>query len=411
MKNHPPATRVIAGVLPAMALFATPALAQIATQTAPPPVPNAVAPAPEAPSPAAPDTPDRTKYQASLDAATGKTASDDAPAAAPVARAARSAARAAPARPAPVRPALPRAAPAATTPTPAVTEPVPVPAPSASAAAAAPVVDPVATAPAEPAATTPEASDNPAATAPVRSGTPNWVWLLAGLAGLAVIVLGIAALRRRRATTEWDEPVADAPYVETAPVAAEPAYDEPVAEHADVVAPEADEVAAMTEAAAPVAGRPWIELSLRPIRAGATDDAALVDLELTLANAGEVEATDVRVSTFMLGDATSAPTSMDQLLAAGHHGADVDAGAIAAGAGSRIDARLAVPRDGMDGATFQPLVGVDVRYTLPDGSQGRTAAAFTVGVADDTDTPTPIRLGGDMREDVSAALHGVPERV
>ena len=194
------------------------------------------------------------------------------------------------------------------------------------------------------------------------------------------------------------------------PAIAAPVFEEAIVERADVVTAEDADVAAMTEAAAPVAGRPWIELSLRPIRAGATEESALVDLELTLANAGEVGARDVRVSTFMLGDASDAPTDMDRLLASSHSGTEVDAGNIGAGEGSRIDARVAMPREGMDGATFQPLVGVDVRYTLPNGGEGRTTAAFAVGVDDETDDPTPLRLGGDIREDVSATLHGVPER-
>jgi hypothetical protein len=64
----------------------------------------------------------------------------------------------------------------------------------------------------------------------------------------------------------------------------------------------------------------------------------------------------------------------------------------------------------MFGATFQPVVVADVRYALPGGGHGRTAAAFVVGGDDGSDVPTPLRLGGDVREDVAAALHGVPER-
>lgn len=409
MNGTQTATRIIAGVLPAMALFATPAFSQdLQTQTAPPPIPTQAAPVPAEPAPApattAPAGDAQARYQASLDAATGRTASADAPAAAEPAARGRSATRstssvARAARPAPAPAAAVVAPPAAIAP--AATPPAPAAAPATAPVAAAP-------APATDAAATRTATTT-------TGGTPIWAWLAGGLAALAAVALGLFALRRRREDEgAWAE---DDAYVEpqamAAPVAAAPhAHDAPVVERAEVTDTAPADVAAITDAAAPVAGRPWIELSLRPVRAGATDEAALVDLELTLANAGAVTARDVRVSTFMLGDAAAAPTEMERLLAAGHAGTRVDAGAIEAGEGSRIDARLAIPREEMaDAATFQPVVVADVRYTLPDGAEGRTAAAFAVGVHDDAEEPTPLRLGGDMREDVAATLHGVPERV
>ncbi len=415
MNGTQTATRIIAGVLPAMALFATSAGAQeLQTQTTPPPVPSQAAPAQAAPAPepaapvaAAPATssPDaQTRYQASLDAATGRTASANAPAASE-----------APARRAVTRSTAPgsrTARPATVAPAAAPVAAAPVAVPSAPAPAAE-LAAPVAAAPAvAPAVTSGAPATQASEASTTTTGTPVWAWLVGGLAAIAAIALGIFALRRRREEdVEWVE---DDQYVDVQPVAmaAPLAADEPVVEHAEVVNPPLDEVAALTDGAAPVAGRPWIELSLRPLRAGATEESALVDLELTLANAGEVAAQDVRVSTFMLGDAADAPTEMDRLLAGGHAGTEVDAGAIGAGEGSRIDARLAIPREEMNGAsTFQPVVVADVRYRLPNGGEGRTAAAFTVGVHDDTEDPTPLRLGGDIREDVAATLHGVPERV
>lgn len=113
----------------------------------------------------------------------------------------------------------------------------------------------------------------------------------------------------------------------------------------------------------------------------------------------------------MLGDASDASGNFDGLLASGRGGTEVNAGEIGAGEGSRVDATLSVPRSDLDGSTFQPIVVADVRYTLPDGGEGRTAAAFTVGVNDGTDEPTPLRLGGDLREDVAATLHSVLQRV
>ena len=279
---------------------------------------------------------------------------------------------------------------------------------------------------AAPTATETAATETATAQTDAQSGgVPVWGWVLGAIAILGAIA-AFVGLRRRREENVWEEeavyeeptyvePVAAAPLaaapLAAAPVAAAPlANDAVVAEdHAEVVTPAADEVAAITAASAPVTGRPWIELSLRPLRADATSEIAIVDLELTLANAGEVEARDVRVSTFMLGDASDAPSDMEHLLANGHGGTEVSAGQIGAGEGSRVDATLAVPRDGLDGPTYQPIVVTDVRYTLPNGGEGRTAAAFAVGVDDGTDDPTPLRLG-DASDDVAATLHGVLER-
>lgn len=427
MKTNIVATRAVAGILPAMALFATPALAQDVAQPAAPPVmvpvaPPVVAPAPQAASPATggPSAEDRAKFEASAAAATGTAAAagEAAPAEATTRRATARPVAAPPAR-------VTRAAPVVAAPAAPVVA-VAAPEPSAPAATTAlpdapmttPIPEPTATAaPADTQATT---TDTATTETTESAGVPLWGWLLGGLALLAAIG-AFVALRRRREETVWEEeavayepvheqPVAAAPLA-AAPVAAEGRVTEVVAEdHAEVVTPAAEEVSAITAAAAPVTGRPWIELSLRPVRAGATDESAIVDLELTLANAGEVAARNVRVSTFMLGDATDAPTDIERLLAHGHGGTEVNAGEIGAGEGSRVDASLTVSRDGMNGPTFQPIVVADVRYTLPDGGEGRTAAAFAVGGDDGTDEPTPLRLGGDMREDVAASLHGVPER-
>ena len=429
MKPNPIATRALAGMLPAMALFATPAVAQDAAQPAAVPPPTVVIPTPPAPPAAEPAAPtaatgpsaeDRAKFEASAAAATGtaSTAAADAGPATETRRApARPAARAAAA---PARVTRAPAAPVAPTPVPAATTPA---APTAAAPLPdAPMTTPV---PEQPAAAAPAAADTSATdTTATQSttesgGVPVWGWVLGAIAILGAIA-AFVGLRRRREENVWEEeavyeepayvePVAAAPLA-AAPLAAAPVANDVVAEdHAEVAAPAADEVAAITAASAPVTGRPWIELSLRPLRADATSESAIVDLELTLANAGEVEARDVRVSTFMLGDASAAPSDMEHLLANGHGGTEVSAGQIGAGEGSRVDATLAVSRDGLDGPTYQPIVVADVRYTLPGGGEGRTAAAFAVGVNDGTDEPTPLRLG-DVRDDVAATLHGVLER-
>ncbi len=60
------------------------------------------------------------------------------------------------------------------------------------------------------------------------------------------------------------------------------------------------------------------------------------------------------------------------------------------------------------------MVHADARYTLPDGSEGRTHASFAVGVpAAESGELQPFltdRSSG-LRENVEARLYGEPERV
>ena len=61
-----------------------------------------------------------------------------------------------------------------------------------------------------------------------------------------------------------------------------------------------------------------------------------------------------------------------------------------------------------------PVVVADARYTLPDGSEGRTHAAFAVGLPEarpDDLAPFPVDRSSGLRENVEARLHGEPERV
>jgi len=55
----------------------------------------------------------------------------------------------------------------------------------------------------------------------------------------------------------------------------------------------------------------------------------------------------------------------------------------------------------------------DARYRLPDGSEGRTAAAFTIGRVDGGDVLMPIAVEDEpaMYADIEARLHSVPAKV
>jgi hypothetical protein len=463
----PRKARAVARFLCATALLSTPVFAQdVAPQAAAPVAPQA-APAQPAPVQPAIVTPPTS---ATVDIPRVVSTLSDAQAAAPAAtpdtdaaktvRAARSArahvtrtvTRTTTARAAPV--AAPKAAPVATAP---VEAPVATPAPQP----AAPAVE-AAPQPAAPVAETQTVTTTKPAvgTSSVRTssdvmGLPLWAWIAGGVAALLVILGGIFAATRRKPvyeeayTTDYVEPVAAAPLVDE-PVVAEPAP-LPVAEMAAlpvakaaprkepeyirrasveladsletvVAAPDevhvesapADDVAELTAGTAPIAERPWLEFAMRPVRAGTNIDEALVEIELTVGNSGSVEATDVRISTFLLS-ADPSGSEMEKMLLDPPADSTTDPVTIKPGEGKRIDATLALLKSQMGEdlpASFRPVVVADARYTMPDGSEGRTSASFVIGM-----TPEEGGLGLDpielsrasMHENVGAELNSEPQ--
>ncbi len=433
-------------LLAAPALLATPAIAQDAP-VAPPPViqtvPQTAAPAPAPVTTQAPPT------------AAGESKTVIRPEALEVVDEARQRPAARPAASQPARrvttttttrttaPAVAAPAPA---PVAAAPEPVtPPPAAVPEAVAPPPVAPPPVAEPAAPEATTDTALSTQ--TTETQS-TPVWPWIALG-AVLILAGLGLFALRRKRANEAFADQygTADAYYTEAtpayvepepvahretvpvaaaaAPVAAVVASDEPEAEllpaaeiepvsaeDVSVGDAEAAEVAALTDAAPTVSDRPWLEFAMRPVRAGTNSDEAMVEIELTVANAGGLPAEDVRVSTFMLTEANA--SEMERLLVDPPADSAVDPVTIQPGEGARIDATLAALKAdlGGSGVGFTPVVVADARYRLPDGSEGRTSASFLVGVADESGNLAPFALDDrEMHDDVEARLHGEPQRV
>ena len=341
---------------------------------------------------------------------------------APAPRAARTA-RAAPRASAPVRRAAPARAAAST--------PAPVAAPAPAAAPAAPVARTLPPPPADiPAPATPAAD-----TADNGGAGSLLPWIIGGL-----LLIGAAAVllfgRRRRREEVYEEdyyeepaveaepsfaraPVDEAPYVapvEPAPIIAAAPAAETLAATREVEEPEvveADEadVEALTEIAAPVAGRPWLEFLMRPVRAGTSQDDAIVQFELTVGNTGTVAAHDVRISTWMVAGGQG--TDMERSLIEAPADAQVSEVDIAAGDGARVDGELAVSKAGLGDEPVLPVVVADARYRLPDGSEGRTHAAFAIGLQGDDEelSPFPTDRASGLRENVEARLHGEPERV
>jgi hypothetical protein len=248
-----------------------------------------------------------------------------------------------PARPAPASAPAPVAA----------AEPAPAVAPPAAEATPAPVV------PAPTAAPAPEG----------ESGGSILLWLLAG--ALVVGALFLLLRRRRR-----DEAVVDDEVFEAAPVA-EP---EPLMAAPLMAAP-----LATTAADEPVpaeTGRPWLDLAMRPVRAGVTGDDAVVEFELTVDNQGSAAARDVRISTWMFAAGAAQQTEMERTLIERPDEGALPEVTIEAGAGKRIETAVALATAGIDNDAVLPVVVAEARYRLPDGSEGRTSASYAVGVPD-----------------------------
>ena len=136
-----------------------------------------------------------------------------------------------------------------------------------------------------------------------------------------------------------------------------------------------------------------------------------MQLELTVGNTGDAPARDVRIATWVA--AAGEGTDMERSLIEPPPEAVVQRVAIDAGEGATVEAKIGVPKDGHD-ETILPVVHADARYTLPDGSEGRTHASFAVGVpAVESGELEPFltdRSSG-LRENVEARLYGQPERV
>lgn len=453
MKPVFPYCRAFAALLVAGASIATPALAQ---QTAAPTAPAAPTVTPPQVVPTVPQD-DSVTSRSTPPARNGSVG--DPNSATPVnaeavaqaeeeAAQRRNTTRAAP-RPEARPPARPSAGQSPASPAPVARTAAPAPAPTAPTipqpTAASPVTAAPTPAPA-PAVVAPSSHDagttgsaTSTTTTDRAGGFPIWPFVALGL---LIVAAGAFFLSRRRGQNVVEpayfedtyvepaiaaepmtiEPVVAAPVAVAEPVAARAAFaaappvvardDEPVAAPAmpddvQVASADAEDVAALT-GAAPVGDRPWLEFAMRPIRAGSNVDEALVDIDLTVGNAGQVAAHDVRISTFMLAD--GAGQEMRGLFADPPADAAVDPVTIEPGEGTRVEATLAVLKADLPGG-FDPIVGVDARYRLADGTEGRTSAAFMVGRVDgDTGRLRAIEIDRpQMFDDVEAQFFREPE--
>ena len=233
------------------------------------------------------------------------------------------------------------------------------------------------------------------------------LWMLFGalaallLAGLALLLRGrrrhAYAVEHRHARTHYPDPAPAPRAAPPAPAPVPPPAPEPVA-------------AAIPFAAAAEPARPWIALTLRPIRAGITGSDARVEFELALENEGAAPATEVRVSAAMFP--AGAPASeMERLLVEGAGEGALPPTSIAPGAGKKITAAIEIPTAEVEGDSLLPVIAAEARYRLPAGGEGRTVASFAIGVPDG-DGLARFAVAGStgLHEDVVAHPFGAAEK-
>ncbi|HEU4969320.1 hypothetical protein [Sphingomonas sp.] len=244
----------------------------------------------------------------------------------------------------------------------------PVAAPSPEAAPAEPLPAPVSAAPLPAPAAAPAVAPVPAPEAQPEELSSAAAWGMLAIPVIAILALAAWLLsRRRRSRAEAYDDTYYAPAEET--VVEEPVIEAPLA--------------AAPVAAADAAGRPWIDIGLRPVRA---EDS--LEVEVTVSNSGDAPAHDVKVSTWMLSGAESSDS--EQALIETRSAADVATVDVAAGADESVDTRVVLPSD-----AGTPILVAEARYPLPMGGEGRIAATFEI----------------DMTEgDAEARLHDVLER-
>lgn len=301
--------------------------------------------------------------------------------------------------PRPAATATPRAAASErATPAPAPAQAVPAGQPSPAStpfSTQAPALPtPLATAPSAPAAL-----PSPSVTAAPPEGMPGWLWALLG-AGASALVFGTALVLRRRRAAAVEEEAYEPPVA--APAPATPAR--PVATPPGI----APSPAAPPPAPAAVPSGEPFEILLRPTSIEVTERDVLLDFEMLVGNLQASAAENIRVMMAMM----SANPDQDRQIAGYHANPMVDPAGnafdLASGAGGRMPARLALPRELIHVVEVQrrpmfvPLVMVELKWRAGISIR-RFGADFMVGSAGQSAKLGPIWLDRNQQATQLAA--------
>jgi len=297
--------------------------------------------------------------------------------------------------PTPTPTATPRSVPTPrATPTPRtapLARPTATPEPRATPAATASPVEPEAS-PTPVVAATPlatpsvvAASPTPAAPAATGEGTGAG-WLLPFGVVLALAALGAWLWSRRRRDVQGEaaaiEPVAE-PVPEPVVSPAEPSAAAAVADAAPRML--------SRRGAAPVAPaipaeRAWIELELRPRRAGLNMLTATADVDVLIRNRGSADAVNVRLDARLTSARADQDAELGQIFADTRGRTAASPFTLAPGAERVVRAMVTLSRDAINVLTaaqrpmFVPVVTLNARYALGSAGEGQTAQAFALGI-------------------------------
>jgi len=158
------------------------------------------------------------------------------------------------------------------------------------------------------------------------------------------------------------------------------------------------------------AKRARLEVDIRPDRASATDDGALVHYALILANRGDARAGNIRIDGKMFN--ASADGAVDAFFQAPIH--DVSGSphvSIAPGESIALEGQIGMPRAELQPievqgrVIFVPLVAINVAYDW-DGGSGRTSTSWLVG----RQAASPEARMGAFRLDLGPRIYRQVER-
>lgn len=246
---------------------------------------------------------------------------------------------------------------------------------------------------AEPLPTEPSAEAAAPAEAPdaESGGVPGW--LLALVAGL-VALAAVALFRRRRPSRPRRAP-------RTAPAAP---------------------IATPVPAAVPVEPRAWLELELEAQRTQLTEEEATVDFELTIRNAGDAPARNVRIGARMFNAGAALDEEIGSYFRTGSEARKTfTVPAIPPGEQGIIRGSVALERAevrpiAVQGrALFVPTVAVNAFYDWGENGTGQSARSYLIGreLAEPSEKMGPFRLdlGPRVWRTVGQRPHRMAKRV
>jgi hypothetical protein len=134
------------------------------------------------------------------------------------------------------------------------------------------------------------------------------------------------------------------------------------------------------------AERAWIELELRPRRAGLNMLTATADVDVLVRNRGSADAVNVRLDARLTSARADQDAELGQIFADTRGRTAASPFTLAHGSERVVRAVVTLPREAINVLTaaqrpmFVPVVTLNARYALGSAGEGQTAQAFALGI-------------------------------